>query len=424
MLSLKAHSSQQHRRQTLYILRELQMKDNLSRYQDYLDGNLNLGKDERCRAVYDYITVLSRGAVWKTAPNRIRAVCQEGGDIKLMYAEAAYAIATRKPALPTPHPELAAYRLAREIMKKTALTSEDLIRADELMLKAAKCPDLGTLPSLYRVGIIHRLSTMPDQADNRAGTKRTERTAFEKACERVFDLYKEQWVQTECCDEAFNHTMPRGGYYHMLQILSFMIGCPIPATHMPFPITTWGPPDIFVEFNPETSEFENPYTYISESWCLIGHDVKFSENVLPLKLAHMELDALARQKRNASALFFQVSHSNSGEPAVCKWKTGNGPWAKATYAHLLFLTYAISGHHRNTGAMKGQIKARLKDKDMDMDNYFRQIKSRLSGAIKKKLGMAEKENVFIDDKQKDIIPRLKEGLRVYGVVEKTVLNSA
>jgi hypothetical protein len=127
----------------------------------------------------------------RSAVNRLLNECVDqkllcGGTANaITKARNAYAFATSEPQLPSPWPQLAAYRLAHLSMRTDDLRVESLREIDRLFSEASYENRLGPLPPIYHLAILSRLKlALKERSEKYVITAKINK-AFERAVHEI-----------------------------------------------------------------------------------------------------------------------------------------------------------------------------------------------------------------------------------------------
>ena len=147
---------------------------------------------EFVRRVFKALTMTSdsieerRSAVYCLLTECVDQKLLRGGTANaITKARDAYARATSKPPLPSPWPQLAAYRLAHLCMRADDLSVESLREIDGLFSKASHANRLGPLPLIYHLAILSRLKLALTERPEKDVVTAKITEAFEKAVQEI-----------------------------------------------------------------------------------------------------------------------------------------------------------------------------------------------------------------------------------------------
>ena len=299
-----------------------------------------------------------------------------GTAIAIGYAREAYKCSTLEPALPTPWPELAAYRLAHLVLRQ-APDPEQLQEADILFAEASGRADdnvpLGPMPRLYRLAVLHRLSCQGVSVN-----PETPKTVLQRAREAVNRWPSSRDESSEHESKPHRQSPIQDGLINMLELAFYFLGEkyePLEGLSGPYSDLMLGP----------------------DAWMLVGPDPIISRIKMPKELAFAELEDRGRALPD-SVLFRLLSREHA------EWRLASKPpWEPANADEILLLTLLLKKQSLRTE----ELRLRVAGADgKGSKDRFRQIKRRL----KMKLGTLTGQKIDV------VPPPVAAGPMIYGAV--------
>ena len=321
----------------------------------------------------------------------------QGTENATRYLRDAYELASIEPELPSPLPELAAYRLAN-ILMRSAPDTEALLDAEELMAKAVRSKALGPLPALYHLPILHRIY----QGDENPRAKERLRRAFKTADERIRESdfaipHTDTGAESRAAAAKDESVQMQYHLFNLLELSAFFLN------EEYRPLSGMGGPylDLYPDYRTEGDvEFER--------WVLVGHDRRLAAVKYPRTFAMAELES--RLDQNPNTITFRIP-PNENERA---WRFGKSEWKPAGRKQLLFLA---SGLHPGIRT-KEQFRERAMDGAHSVE-AFRRAKHALSKRLSDLTGYPKNE-IFVEDADTGIT-RLSPNIPVFGALHERSL---
>ena len=303
----------------------------------------------------------------------------------------AHELATREPVLPEPLPALTAYRCAHLILRR-AYDLESLLDAEELMKDAAACEDLGPLPAVYHLPILHRISMLKPEC---VPPERM-RAAFGRATKRVQEVSSSAPESVRNEDDLAERleridAQKQHHLVNMLELSAFFMGldyAPLEGMEGPFF-------DLF------------PGDRYKTGWVLLGQN-PYIENIrVPKQLALAELET--RRKEAPNALYFKLSQLEGTR----EWGVGPSSPKQAPENDLLILACCLDERYDTLEKVHHRLY------EHPNQGTFRTAKSRLLAKLSKLLGLSPNE-VFCEDPTCNV-PRFHPDIQVVAAVDRDTL---
>jgi hypothetical protein len=327
------------------------------------------------------------------------------GGKALEKSKEAFDKANTLPALPSPWPQLAAYRLAH-LQLRSAKTLQQLKKIDELLAIAStdistsinndpreQCHPLGPFPFLYRLAVLHRLA-----ARARGSTKQDLKQQLEDSFGHALREIKlrlltrlsnsEHQASRTSSEEPIQNTL-----FNMLELAAYFLG---KTDHEYDRLQGIGALDDMV--NRSTLD-----------WFLVGPNSLISLVRLSKEVAYAELESRARDCPKAVLLRLPP------HPDVPMWRRARDrEWQSAREGRVEFLVHIL----KEPGLQVEQLMRLLQLSDSP-DNY-RQVLKRLRDELAELTGINRAE--VLQQSQDRIAPRLHPNLIIYGVVSGSELR--
>ena len=357
--------------------------------------------------------------------DKVMKIITERGQIQsrekaLELAARAYKLSHEEPMLDTPWPQLAAYRYAREILKKKSNDIEQLQKAADLMQEAAKVHGLGPLPLIYRVALLERVCLEISDEKDRDRFRKAADTCYTQAVARAQSWYTGLYDDRMDVPNMADYASPISSYFNLLEVISIVRK----SENILYDRIPGSNPFCWQEAYDEDINGE------PSRWVLVSHVDGLSSVPVPKAIAFQHLES--RRQAHPEALFFRISDSvTTAVPPISEYALGrDGEWQPLRYGELLLLAYSLTGVMVSLNKMKAEInkrKIRKKGKSGEdnesKDNYFRQQKLLLRRFLKKmKLTPpgCRNEDILHHDPQKKAL-RLNPLIPVYGVIDEKLL---
>ncbi len=307
-------------------------------------------------------------------------------------AERAHELATAEPELPTPWPQLAAYRLAHLILRG-APTGDELMRADELLARASGDGKsgvgnpLGPLPLLYRLAVLHRLASEAPRPESQRARAELPK-ALDQARDAVLRRLAVDESQSGRRSAGYQRPQVQHGLFNMLELSTYFMGS-----------TTQNLEGI-------GSVYED-LMLDSEQWRMVGTVPGIADIRMPRQLALVELDE--RGSAHPDAVLFRLGLAGAQWRVASKseWRVMN-----ADHARLLGCLLGTSGEW-STERLRAQV---VGTDGEDPDARFRQVMARLKSAFRELTGRPDVE-LFVREPGHRI-PRVSANLTIFGAVDR------
>jgi hypothetical protein len=340
---------------------------------------------------------------------KVSKLLQECTDAKLLKGGSSYALgraieahklATQKPELPAPWPQLTAYRIAH-LMLRGGTSNADLVEADRLLALAtgegghASADLLGPLPRLYRLAVLHRISLSETSDSARDRTRTILRAVFDRARAEVLRASAGSPRQPTVSVRG-----PRGGAiqdtgFNLLELAAYFLGENYAS------LEGLGLAD---------EELHRP----SIAWYLVGPDPAICRVSMLERLAVAELEA--RGQQHCDAILFKLPN-HPGEPV---WKRASDPgWNRVNDDHLRLLAMVLSNPQIAPEELKRRV---VPDESNDPNGYYRQAVKRLRAELSRLTGLESDRTLHRDTAKGRLV--VSPEIRIYGAVcERTLRRS-
>lgn len=318
----------------------------------------------------------------------VNQLLQDCMDQKVLYggtanaiskAEEAYRLAHLEPRIPSPWPELAAYRLSHLLLRYDSRDVQTLEKIDRLLAEAAKGSRLGPLPSIYRLGVLHRMQSAEREANRHNELQLEIQQSIDEAVEWLRrNQFSEQGIPKE--SKAF-----QAAAFNLLELAHYFIGAPYEGLE-------------------GLSGLESLDPMRKGAWILVGRDVAG----IPMteEMAQCEFVSRAATSQNVVLISLDTHGAKWGisPNQIADLSEVNPEFAKLT---LLSIDAGIRSSE--------DLRQRVVGGDgNNSQSRFRQVKKRTKEALQKLIGRGNLE-VFLEN-------RLSEEISVLGLVHKPALR--
>lgn len=285
--------------------------------------------------------------------------------LALEKAEQAYSLAIQSPEVPSPWPELAAYRLAH-LMLRSPDSDSDLSEIEELLRFAGKPgptgnqPVLAPRPVIYRLAVLKRIMHKTSNETDRRGIESQIKHAFKQARDQVEGLLREDRMTA-----GTRGSYPTGpiqhSFFNMLELTAYFLG----ETYSP--LEGLGALDI--------SNVEE-----SDAWVILGPDSEIGSVRMSRQLAMFELEA--RAKSHPAAVLFCLA-SGSDDPA---WRLAStSKWQTTNYEGIKLLAYLL----RDPSIRRKELRGKVVGYGADQNDRFRKAIERVQTGLQDVTGRSD-----------------------------------
>jgi hypothetical protein len=306
-------------------------------------------------------------------------VLRGGTDNAISTAVKAYNLAHLEPRLPSPWPELAAYRWSHLLLRYNSHDAGILEKINGLLEEAEKNSHLGPLPSIYRLAVLHRLQSV-SHATKRSSELQRE---IERSIANAVDwLHRNSFAEQQTAKEAKAF---QAATFNLLELAHYFLGAPYEKLEGLAGLDSLDP-------------------MCSGRWVLVGRDI--ARISMTEEMARCEFESRAARSKDVILITLDRQGARWG---VSPSKLSELCVAKLEYAKLVLL----STDARIQSAT--ELRRRVVGEDgEDPACRFRQEKKRTKEALQRFLGRSDIE-IFDGH-------RLSEDLSILGLVYEPALR--
>lgn len=312
-----------------------------------------------------------------------------GTEKALSKIEKAYQLAIA-PKLPSPWPQLTAYRLAHLLLRSNA--NSELQRVNKLFQEATSDNCLGPIPQIYYLAALQRIKNASDNQEECRKIDGQIQEVFQKAYREVRQLLANQISDKEDTAEPPQRTPLQEGLVNMLELATYFLG----RTYEPLEGVGGPYGDLLLGDQQD------------DGWFLAGPAPTIATVRYPRQLALMELEA--RGQASPDAILLRLPE----HPERAAWKRPGADWEETNKQHIRLLACLLV--EGRSGSRLG-----LRDKvvgENGTDDNFRQVISRTRKGLENLMNRPGTD-ILLSEPYLHIAPDLK----VFGVVHVRTYNT-
>lgn len=245
-----------------------------------------------------------------------------GADLALPKAHEAYTLAHTEPKLPSPWPELAAYRLAHLHMRFHAGSLDDLWQIERLFAATSHTEQLGLLPSCCHLAVLHRLELALADGPDKDAVRIKMRDVYR---------YAAQIIRKQCSTAMAGHPQQHAAF-NLLEIVGYCLAMPYED----------------IAGIPSVDPFDQS---VAGGWFLVGRNIRRIN--MTEALARLEFDTRATQ---GCALQIELRQSDARIRHGARWKPINQEMATLLLLALPPRIARMQSSSATLSVTRGQIR--------------------------------------------------------------------